>query len=91
MPQYTASRLSEGNKVFPNIITINEKGVTFQMPSLFSGIEQTIPFDRISGVDIDTPMVGFSTIKISSVGTDVITASGFTKADVLEMRSLILK
>jgi hypothetical protein len=91
MSKFTASRISQGNSVFPNIINISEKGVTLQMPSLFGGKEQTIHFDKISGVDIETPMVGFSTIKISSVGIDVIVASGFTKADVLEMRRLILK
>ncbi len=88
--QYTASRLSEGNKIFPAHITITGHGVTLKVPGFFGGKEQTIPFDRISAVDIETPFVGYSTIKIHSVGWDTIVASGFTKADVKEMKETIL-
>lgn len=88
--KYTASRLSEGNKLFPASISITGHGVTLKVPGFLGGSEQTIPFDRISAVDIETPFVGYSTIKIYSVGWDVIVASGFTKADVKEMKEAIL-
>lgn len=88
--KYSASRLSEGNKLFPATISITGHGVTLKVPGFLGGSEQTIPFDRISAVDIETPFVGFSTIKIYSVGWDVIVASGFTKSDVKEMKEAIL-
>jgi len=88
--EYTASRLSEGNKLFPAKITITSQGVTLRVPGFFSGKEQTIPFHLISSVDVETPFVGFSSVKIYSVGWDVIRATGFAKADVLAIKEEIL-
>jgi len=91
MKTYVASRLSEGNKVFPCKIIIGDNGVTLQVPSLMSGKETTIPFTRISAVDIDCPFVGYSSISIATAGEGKIVASGFTKGDVQEMKKLILE
>jgi len=66
MKKYTASRLTEGNKFFPMQIIIHDFGVTVKTPSLLSGKEQTIPFSRISSVNIDCPFVGYSTIVIET-------------------------
>jgi len=61
------------------------------VPSLMSGKETTIPFTRISAVDIDCPFVGYSSISIATAGEGKIVASGFTKGDVQEMKKLILE
>ncbi len=91
MKTYTASRLSEGNKVFPIKILIDERGVTLKHPGVFSGQEKTIPFSRISSVDVDCPLVGFSTIMIQTTGEGKIDAHGFTKNEVKEMKKMILE
>lgn len=91
METYTASRLSEGNKVFPIKIVINQLGVTLKHPGIFSGQEKTIPFSRVSSVDVDCPLVGFSTIIIQTTGEGKINAHGFTKNEVNEMKKLILE
>ena len=91
MISYTASRLSEGNKVFPIKIHIDDQGVTLKHPGVFSGQEKTIPFSRVSSVDTDCPLVGFSTIIIQTSGDGKIEAHGFTKSEVTEMKKLILK
>lgn len=88
--EFTASRLSEGNKLFPARITITPQGVTLKVPSFLGGKEQSIPFHLISSVDLETPFVGYSTIKIYSVGWDVIIASGFSKADVKQIKEQIM-
>ncbi|MDO9376271.1 MAG: PH domain-containing protein [Ferruginibacter sp.] len=90
MKTYTASRLSEGNKVFPIKISIDEIGITVNHPGLFSGQEKTIPFSRVSSVDVDSPMVGYSTITIQTTGEGRIEGHGFTKTEVVEMKELIL-
>ena len=90
MEKFTASRLTSGNKMFPAVITVDQIGVTIKMPSLFSGSEKTIPFSRISSVNIDCPLIGFSTIIIETTGEGAITAHGFTKKEVLRMKDLIL-
>jgi hypothetical protein len=91
MNEYTASRLSSGNRVFPSKIIIDETGVTLKDPGLFSGKEKTIPFSRISSVNFECPFVGYSTIIIETTGEGQIRLNGFTKSEVKEMKDLILK
>ncbi len=91
MKNYTASRLSEGNKVFPITLQIDDLGVTLKHPGLFSGQEKTIPFSRVSSVDVDCPLVGYSTIMIQTTGEGKIAAHGFTKSEVVEMKKMILE
>ena len=62
-----------------------------KVPGLFSGNEKTIPFARISSVDIDCPLVGYSTIIIETTGEGNIQAHGFTKAEVMRMKAMILE
>ncbi len=90
MHTYKASRISEGNKIFPCKITIHDKGITLKIPSLFSGKESTVTYNHISAVDIESPMIGYSTIYIETTGEGKITAHGFTKAAVTEMKEMIL-
>jgi len=91
MKKYTAARLSEGNKVFPIEILIDDSGITLKHPGLFSGQEKTIPFSRVSSVDVETPLIGFSTIIIQTTGEGKIEAHGFNKSEVVEMKKTILE
>jgi hypothetical protein len=79
MKTYKASRLSEGNKLFACKITIDDKGVTLKVPGFFSGKETTVMYNHISAVDIESPMIGYSTIILKLQGGK-ITAHGFTKS-----------
>ena len=90
MKTYKASRLSEGNKLFASKITIDDKGVTLKVPGFFSGKETTVMYNHISAVDIESPTIGYSTIYIETTGEGKITAHGFTKAEVTEMKEMIL-
>lgn len=42
-------------------------------------------------MDIDSPMVGYSTIIINTTGEGNIRAHGFTKAEVTRMKAMILE
>ena len=90
MKTYTASHLSEGNRVIASKIIIDEFGVTFKAPKLFAGNEKTIPFTRISSVNIICPFVGFSTIILETTDEGKIDAHGFTESEVKEMKEIIL-
>ena len=81
MKSYSASRLTHGKRIFPSRIIIDDSSVTFKIPSLFSGKETTIPFSRISSVNIDCPFIGFSIIIIETTGEGQILAKGFLKSD----------
>jgi len=90
MVTFTASRLVSGNRIFPTSIMIDDTGVTVKIPSFLSGQEQTIPYSRISSVNIDCPFLGYSTIIIETTGEGKIIANGFLKNEVKEMKMLIL-
>ena len=78
--KYTASRLSEGNKLFPPSIIVEEGGLTVKFPSLFSGEEKFIEFDDISSISFDAPVVGFTELTLNIRGA-ITTVKGFYKDD----------
>jgi hypothetical protein len=86
--KFTASRLSEGNKIFPTEIYLESTGITIRIPGLFSGESKHFDFNHIASVEIDTPLIGFSTIRIFAGGTQM-SANGFTKAEVLQIKDAI--
>jgi len=90
MELFIASRLTAGNKLFPAEIIVDQDGVTLKIPGLFSGNEKTIPYTRISSVNIICPFIGFSTISIETTGEGSIKAHGFTKSEVTRIKELIL-
>ena len=90
MQEFIASRLSEGNKVYPAHIIIDDGGVTLKLPGFFKGKETTIPFSSIATVDIESPLIGFSTITLETKGEGKVVAHGFTKSEVIEMKQVIL-
>ena len=90
METFIASRLTQGNKIFPSKIIIDQLGVTLKIPGLFSGNEKTVPYSRIASVDIICPFVGYSTIIIETTGEGNIESYGFTKSEVKRMKELIL-
>jgi uncharacterized membrane protein YdbT with pleckstrin-like domain len=90
MEIFIASRLTAGNKLFPAEIIIDQDGITLKIPGLFSGNEKTIPYSRISSVDINCPLIGYSTISIETTGEGSIKAHGFTKTEVKRIKERIL-
>jgi len=89
MKEFEASRLSEGNKIMPNKISIDDFGVTLKIPGAFSGKEKTLSFREISSVKIDSPMIGFSTVTFNTLGWDDLVAKGFSKEDAQEIKQLV--
>ncbi len=88
--KFTASRLSSGNKMFPTEIYLESTGITIKIPGLFKGETKQFDFNHIASVEIDTPLIGFSTISIFAGGTQM-TATGFTKAEVKQIKEGIEK
>ena len=90
MKRFYASRLTQGNELFPARITIDNSGVHLRLPSFMSGQERTIPFRQISSVEINCPFIGYSTITFQTTGQNELSVHGFTFREVKKMRSLIL-
>ncbi len=83
--KFTASRLSSDNKIFPSEIYLEETGITIKIPGLFSGETKHFDFNHIASVEIETPLIGFSSITIFAGGTQM-SANGFTKAEVKQIK-----
>ncbi|MBS1623419.1 MAG: hypothetical protein JST83_05330 [Bacteroidetes bacterium] len=88
--KYTASRLSEGNKVFPAEIVLEESGLVVRIPGLFSDETRYFDYDHIASVDVETPLVGYSTITFFA-GGHYISAHGFTSSEVKAIKRAILE
>jgi len=90
MLKFTASRLSEGNSLFPSQMILTENFLTVRVPGLFSGDEVSLPYHVISSVYVDTPMIGYSSIYIVIYGTETVGIHGFLQREVTYMRDVIL-
>ena len=90
MLTFTASRLSEGNSLFPSQMILSDNYLTIRVPGLFSGDEVSLPYNVISTVDVDTPMIGYSSIYINLYGTEMVGINGFLQREVTYMRDIIL-
>ncbi len=86
--KYIASRLSEGNKIFPAEIHIEENGIKVKIPGFLSGDTKFIDYGNISGVDINTPMIGYSSITLFYHGSKAY-AHGFMKDEVKQIKQAI--
>ena len=84
---YIASRVSEGNRLFPAEIHIEEAEIMLKFPGFFSGKSRHIVYQQIEGVNIDTPMIGYSTITFV-VGGEKIIGHGFAKSEVKEIKQI---
>lgn len=86
--KFTASRLSEGNKVFPTEIYLEENSIEIKSPGLFSGDSKYLNYEDITSIEVDTPMIGFSTLRLFLNGNKV-EVSGFSKSDIKKIRLMI--
>ncbi len=86
---FTASRISEGNVLFPPTIIFDDNGVTVRCPFIFSGKSTYIPYSCISSVHIETPIVGFSTISFYAFG-NLVSIHGFLRSEAIQMRQIII-
>jgi len=84
---YKASRLSDGNGIFPAEIHIEETEIMLKFPGFFSGKSKHIVYQQIEGVNIDAPMIGYSTITFV-VGGEKIVGHGFTKSEAKEIKQI---
>ena len=86
--KFKTSRLSEGNKVFPAEINLEENSVEVRIPGLFSGDSKYLNYQDITAIEVDTPMIGFSTLRLFHNGNK-IEVHGFSKSDIKQIRQMI--
>jgi Bacterial PH domain len=86
---FSASRLTQGNFLFPTKITISPQRVTRIKSRLFGSNEETIPMSKVASVHISTGVMWSEIVIESTGGTDPITSHGHRKADAQRIRALI--
>ena len=86
---FTASRWTEGNRLFPVRIEVNPDRVTRVKPKLFGSNEESIAISKVASVNIQTGIL-WSNIRIDSAGgTNPIVSHGHRKGDAQAIRALI--
>lgn len=83
--KYVASRLSDGNKLFPPHIVVEINGLKVKIPGFWKGKEIFIPYDEIASVSVNSRLIGFSTLRFYTRGTEVA-VHGFTKSQVEDIK-----
>lgn len=86
---FTASRLTQGNFLFPTKIIITVNRVSRVKGKLFGSNEETIAMSKVASVHISTGMIWSEIVIESTGGTDPITSHGHSKADAQKIRELI--
>jgi hypothetical protein len=86
---FQASRLTQGNRLFPTVIEVSDKAVTRRKRSWFSRDEISVSITKVASVHIKTGML-WSEIRIeSSGGADPMVSHGHRKPDALRIKELI--
>ena len=85
---FTASRITD--RLTPDEVVFNEKGVTFRTRKIMGGSESFVFYTDISGVEIDSG-VFFSTIRVIPRARVEIVIEGFSKSDAQRIKELILE
>jgi hypothetical protein len=86
---FRASRLSQGNRLFPTQVLITPSSVVHFTPELFGKREQSIHLAHISSVSIDTDLMFSDVIIETSGGSTPVRCHGHRKSDAIRMKALI--
>jgi hypothetical protein len=88
---YRASRLSQGNRIFPAQVVVTRDSITLYQPQLVGKIEESIHIAHVSSIKIDTNIV-FSDVFIETTGGhNPIVCHGHSKRDAVQMKAVIEK
>lgn len=86
---FRASRMSQGNRLFPTQVQVTPSAVIHYTPQWIGRREHSIHVAHVSSVTIDTNLL-FSDVSIeTSGGTSPVVCHGHSKRDAVEMKRLI--
>jgi len=86
---FRASRVSDGNRLFPTQVLITPTSVVQYKPRWFGRQEETIHMAHIASVKIDTGVVFSNVLIETSGGASPIVCHGHRKGDAARMKQLI--
>ena len=86
---FRASRLSQGNRLFPTQVLITPTSVVHYTPELVGRKEHSIHIAHVASVSIDTNLLFSNVIIETSGGATPVTCHGHRKGDAVRMKQLI--
>jgi hypothetical protein len=87
--RFVASRLTEGNFLFPTVIEVGDTFVVKRTRTLLTKSEISIHLKRVASVRIKTGVLWSDILIESSGGSDSIASHGHRKADARRIKVLI--
>lgn len=86
---FRASRLSQGNRLFPTQVKVTPTSVVHFTPQWFGKLEQSINIAHVASVKVDTDLL-FAHVCIETTGGhNAIHCRGHHKADAMSIKELI--
>lgn len=86
---FRASRLSQGNRLFPTQVVISPSSVTHFTPQWIGKLEESIHISHVASIKIDTNIM-FSDVVIETTGGhNPVKCHGHSKSDAVAMKRLI--
>ena len=86
---FRASRVSQGNRLFPTQVVISPSSVTHFTPQWVGKLEESIHISHVASIKIDTNIM-FSDVVIETTGGhNPVRCHGHSKSDAIEMKRLI--
>ena len=86
---FRASRLSQGNRLFPTQVAITPQSVVHYTPQMVGRHEHSIHMAHVSSVSIDTGFLFSDVIIETTGGAGSIRCRGHRKGDAVRMKQLI--
>ena len=86
---YTSNRLTKGNSLFPDEVSIAEDGIHFIKRKLLGSNEEVISYNQIASVKIKSGVL-FADIWIETAGgSQPVFINGLSKSDAQEIKEAI--
>ena len=87
--RFVASRLTQGNHLFPTVIEVGDTFVVKRRRTLLTKNEVSIHLQRVASVRIETGILWSDILIESSGGSDPIASHGHRKEDAVRIKELI--
>ena len=86
---FRASRLSQGNRLFPTQVLITPTSVVHYTPEIIGRKEHSIHIAHVASVSIDTNLLFSHVLIETSGGASSVRCQGHRKSDAVRMKQLI--
>lgn len=86
---FTASRWTQGNRLFPTQIAVSSEHVIRVKRRLFGSDEESIALSKVASVKINKGLIWADICIESTGGTDPIQSHGHSKEDAERIRDLV--